>query len=192
MHPFLVLREEEPPTVNGRTLVARIATYDRIYQVSPTLRERVRRGAFKAPMARPTGVLRYRHLGERPGDQDDLASVHGLLTALREDGDSVIAELEVFEGSDGDKILRLAKSGAIGGVSMAAVITDSARGRDGVNDVRRISAVNGVSLTPTPAYDDAKVLALRELESGRAARIEQARKELAAARALLSGLGSSL
>lgn len=188
MHPFLVLREETPPTVDGRTLTARILTYDRVYTPAPRLRERVRRGALKGPLARPAGVLRYRHAGERPGDADDLASVHGLVTALREQDGAVVADLEVFAGPDGDKLLRLAESGAITGVSMAAVIAESTIGRDGITDIRRISEVNGVSLTPTPAYDDARVLALREARAGRDERIRHARDELQAARALLAGL----
>lgn len=188
MLPFLVLRETEPPTLNGRTLTARIATYGRVYEPSPSLRERVVKGAFKAPLARPTGVLRYRHAGERPGESDDLSAVHGLLVALREEGDAVLADLEVFDGQDGDKILRLADSGAITGVSMAAVVAESTKGRDGIVDIRRISHLHGVSLTPTPAYDDARVLALREQNAGRAERIARARAELDSARALLASV----
>lgn len=185
---FIVLRETEPPTLEGRTLTARIATYGRVYQPSPSLRERVVRGAFKAPLARPTGVLRFRHSGERPGESDDLSNVHGLLVGLREEGNSVLADLEVFDGADGDKILRLADSGAITGVSMSAVVSESTKGRDGIVDIRRISHLHGVSLTPTPAYDDAQVLALREHEAGRAERIARARQDLDRARALLAGL----
>lgn len=160
--PLLVLREEAPPEVSGRTLVCRVATYGRVYTISPTLRERVLKGAFKSPLARPGGVLRYRHAGERPGDSDDLSMVHGLVTALREEDGAVFTDVDVFPGSDGDKILRLADSGAITGVSMSAVIAESTRSRDGVVDIRRISQFNGISLTPSNAYDDAQVLALRE------------------------------
>ena len=158
MPDYVVLRESTPPAVDGRTLTARIATYGRIYTPTPTLRERVTRGAFKAPLARPSGVLRYRHNGERPGDTDRLDDVHGLVVGLREDGDAVLAELDVFPGPDGDKILRLADSGAITGVSMAAVIAESSKGADGVVSITRISNLNGVSLTPSPAYEDARVL----------------------------------
>lgn len=192
MSEFIVLRETEPPTLTGRTLTARIATYGRVYEPTPQLRERVARGAFKGPLARPSGVLRYRHAGERPGDQDDLASVHGLVVALREDGDAVIADLEVFHGSDGDKIIRLADSGAITGVSMAAVVAESTKGRDGITDIRRISQLHGVSLTPSPAYDDAQVLAIREqstrADREKAAGIAAARAELDTVRRMLDRL----
>ena len=49
MPEYVVLRESTPPAVDGRTLTARIATYGRIYTPTPMLRERVTRGAFKAP-----------------------------------------------------------------------------------------------------------------------------------------------
>ena len=158
MPNLLILRETTPPDVDGRTLTARIATYGRIYTPEPAKRERVIRGAFKSPMARPGGLLRYRHIGERPGDTDSLTDVHGTVTALREDGDAVLAELHVWETENGDKILRLVESGAVTGVSMAALIAESRVAPDGVNDIRRISSLNGVSLTPVPAYDDAQVL----------------------------------
>lgn len=185
MLPLLQLREEVPPTVDGRTLTARICTYDRVYQPTPTLRERIRPGAFRGPIARPAGVLRYRHAGERPGDGDDLSNVHGLVTALREEGGAVLADVHVWEGSDGDKILRLVESEAITGVSMSAVFADSARGRDGVLDVTRISHVNGISLTPTPAYDDAAVL--REQAAARRAAAEVEARANAAMREWLDG-----
>lgn len=187
MHPYLLLREDAPPVVEGRTLTCRICTYDKVYEPSASLRERVRRGAFKAPLARPSGILRYRHIGERPQDDDDLSSVHGLLVGLREEAGAVLADLEVFEGGDGDKLLALVRSGAITGVSMSAIIGESTRGRDGITDIRKVNTLNGVSLTPHPAYSDAMVLT-REQQRDRAQRIQRAREELEIARRMLVGL----
>ena len=172
-HPLIVLREEAAPTVDGRTLTARICTYDRVYTPEPRLRERIRRGAFKGPLARPAGVLRYRHRGERPGEEDDLANIHGVVVALREDGPSVLADLQVWDGPDGDKILRLVESGAVTGVSMSAVYAEAAKGGDGVLDVTRISQINGVSLTPSPGFDDAAVLRERQERQARRAAIQR-------------------
>ena len=185
MPEYVVLRESTPPEVDGRTITARIATYGRIYTPTPTLRERVVRGAFKSPLNRPGGVLRYRHNGERPGETDSLADVFGVVTGLHEDGDAVLADLEVFPGPDGDKILRLVEKRGVTGVSMAAVVAESAKGPDGVLSITRISSLNGVSLTPQPAYDDAQVLALREARQAQAAAAAQARADIAALRASL-------
>ena len=84
----LILREDfddtTAPTVTGRTLTIRIATYGRVYRIGQAgrtvLRERIQPGAFKAPLARPTaagGVLRFRHAGERPGEPDELSIYTG-------------------------------------------------------------------------------------------------------------------
>ena len=172
---FLILREDAAPQADGRTLICRIATYGRVYRPNPTLRERVLRGAFRGPLARPNGVLRYRHAGERPGDSDDLGLVHGIVRGLHEDGDHVLADVDVFPGPDGDKILALVGSGAVTGVSMAAVVADRAMAADWVVDIRRITQLNGLSLTPSPGYDNAGVLALREQPRVSPARLAQER-----------------
>lgn len=176
----LILREDltdTPPTVDGRTLTIRIATYDRIYRVGRAngrvLRERIRPGAFREPLARPRGALRFRHIGERPGDDDSLANFYGVMTTLREDNGALIGDFEVFPGEQEDKLLRLVQTGTITGASMAAVIRTSKRTPDPggvINDITRIGAIDGVSITPANAYDDARVLAVREHDPDAAAR----------------------
>lgn len=166
MNRRLILREtlDAPPTVNGRRLTTRIATYGRIYNIGNGL-ERIRRGAFKDALSRPRGALRWRHHGERPGDDDTLENFYGVMTALREDGDAVVAEFDVFDGPREDKLLRLVTSGAVTGVSMAAVVRESERLSSPagmVTEITRIGHLDGVSITPAPAYDDAQVLAVRE------------------------------
>lgn len=181
----LILREDltdTPPTVAGRTLTIRLCTYNRVYTIGragrTVLRERILPGAFREPLARPRGALRFQHIGERPGDSDSLANFYGVLTALREDGGTVVGDFEVFEGPAEDKLLRLVETGAITGASMAAVIAGSRPARDPagpLTDVTRIRHLDGVSITPKPAYDDAGVLAVRERAqddtAARAARI---------------------
>lgn len=163
----LILREsieDAPPTISGRTLTTRIATYGRTYNIGPHL-ERIRRGAFKDAMSRPRGALRWRHHGERPGDDDTLENFYGVMTALREEGDQVIADFEVFPGPREDKLLRLVSSETITGVSMAAVVRESQKintPAGPVIEITRIGHLDGVSITPSPAYDDAKVMAIRE------------------------------
>jgi len=179
-----ILREsdfaEHPPTITGRTLTIRLATYNRIYEVGRVgktiQRERILPGAFRAPLARPAGTggyLRFRHDGERPGDRDTLDSVHGFCTALREVDGSIIGDYSVCEGAREDKLLQLISSGAIRGASMTALISDFKPSRDAagpVRDITRVTSIEGASITPKPAYDDAAVLALREADPETAAR----------------------
>jgi hypothetical protein len=170
----LILREDltdTPPTIAGRTLTVRLATYDRVYTIGQkgrqVLRERILPGAFKEPLARPRGALRFRHRGERPGDDDTLGNFYGAMTALREEGGAVIADFEVFAGEAEDKLLRLVQTEAITGVSMSAVVAGSRPARDPrgpITDLTRIRTIDGASLTPSPAYDDAGVLAIREMD----------------------------
>lgn len=171
----LYLRESEPPTVDGRTIVARIATYGRVYTPTPTERERIQRGAFKAPLARPSGLVRYRHVGERAGDVDDPQFVYGAVKALREDGDAVIAECVLADNARSDHLLSLVRSGAMSGVSMAATVAQSRTAPDGVHEILRVATLHGVSLTPDPAYADAQVVALRDVEAATRTRIDAER-----------------
>lgn len=168
----LILREDltdAPPTVEGRTLTIRLCSYGRIYTIgrngTKAIRERILPGAFKEPLARPRGALRFRHKGERPGEDDDLSNFYGALVGLREEGDSVIGDFEVFAGPSEDKLLRLVETGAITGASMSAVVAESRNSRDPagpLTDIARIRHIDGASITPTPAYDDAGVVAIRE------------------------------
>jgi HK97 family phage prohead protease len=164
----LILREsldDAPPTVVGRRLTTRIATYGRIYSIGGGRRERIRRGAFKDALSRPRAALRWRHYGERPGDDDPLENFYGVMTALREDGDALVADFDVFPGDREDKLLRLVATGTVTGVSLAAVIRESQKvstPTGPVDEIARFGQLDGVSITPSPAYDDAKVLAVRE------------------------------
>lgn len=164
----LILREsldDAPPTVTGRRITTRIATYDRIYRIGGGRQERIRRGAFKDALSRPRAALRWRHEGERPGDEDPLENYYGEMIALREVGDALVGDFDVFPGEREDKLLRLVTSGTVGGVSLAAVIRESQKIRTPsgiVEEVTRFGRLDGVSITPTPAYDDAEVLAVRE------------------------------
>lgn len=198
----LLLREEydeaSAPVANGRTLTIGLFTIGRVYTIGrkggKALRERIVDGAFKGPMARPSGVLRYRHIGERDGEDDSLDNIHGVMTRMWQDGDRVLSDWEVFPGETGDKILRIAP--AVKGASISAIVRESRRTSDArgeLTEILRVSAFNGASLTPTPAYDDAAVLAVREkdqapdpmAESHRKAAVDAERAAIAEARRLL-------
>lgn len=183
---LLFLREDATPTINGRTLVARVCTYDKPYTVGKA-RELIKPGAFKSPLARPGGLLRYRHVGERAGDVDDPTLVYGTVRVLREADGGLIAEAEVLEGDRGDQLLALATSGAIKGVSMSALVGESHMVRDAAGPLREVTRINqfyGISLTPSPAYPDAGVTMVREDALARDVdKLKAARAELAAFRA---------
>lgn len=173
----LILREsldDQPPTVSGRHLTIRIATYNRVYDIGRGQRERILRGAFKDAQSRPRGALRYAHRGEHEGEIDSLDNFHGVMTNVTEEGDHVIAEFDVFEGPTEDKLLRIVNAGAVRGASLAAVIRESRMTRTPAGPVREITRfgqLDGVSITPSPAYDDAEILAVRERLQAREARI---------------------
>jgi phage head maturation protease len=183
----LVLREEyspdDRPTLAGRTLTIRLATYGRVYSTGragrTVLRERIAPGAFKEPLARPRGVLRFRHKGEHPGEADDLDNFYGVMTGMAEKDGAVYADFEVFSGDREDKLLKLVSSGSITGASMAAVIKADRKVRDSagpLTEITRIGEVNGASITPQNAYDDAEVVAMRETAPEEARRAVQARE----------------
>lgn len=175
----LILREsldDAPPIVTGRRITTRIATYNRVYRIGGGRQERIRRGAFKDALSRPRAALRWRHHGERPGDDDPLENYYGELVALREDGDALVGDFDVFPGEREDKLLRLVTSGTVRGVSLAAVIRESQPVRTPtgmVEEIARFGRLDGVSITPEPAYDDAEVLAVRD---ARRARVDNERQ----------------
>ena len=196
----LILREQytpdELPTVAGRTLTLRLATIGRMYRPvtgQRAKRERIEAGAFREPLARPRGVLRFRHRGEHPGEPDDLDNFHGVMTALREESGAVMGDFELFEGPREDKLLRLVEQRAVTGASMSAIVAESRQLRDDAGpftSIVRIRQVNGASITPAPGYDDAGVVAMREADPGRAQQLRAAadaeRAALQATRALLA------
>ena len=185
----LVLRESEPPTVAGRTLTVRVATYGRVYRVGSG-RERVAVGAFRGPIARPAGVLRFKHQGERPGESDDPLFILGAVRALRDVSGSLLADVEVLSGERGDHLIALVESGTIRGASMSALVSGQQMVRDAdgpLREIQRVSSLAGLSITDVPAYDDAGVLALRDAET--AARVESLRVARAEMRAWVAGRG---
>lgn len=185
---LLHLRESDAePTVQGRTLTVRLCTYDKIYTPERGKRERVRAGSWKAPLARPSGLVRFRHVGERPGDLDDPQYIYGPVTVLREVDGTIVAEGDIVTGDRGDHLLALVESKALRGASMSAVVSGSQVTRDGIRDITRIAAFNGFSLTPKPGYDDAEVLALREtMRVPDVEKLQRARAEAVAIRAQLT------
>ena len=180
MAELWIRREEyqDPPAVEGRTLTLRLATYGRTYTIgrngSRIMRERILGGAFKGPMARPSGVLRFRHIGEKDGDTDSLDNIYGTILRMWQDGDEVLSDWYVEEGDKGDKILRLAPH--IRGASISAKVAESRRAGDGATEIQRFSQFYGASLTSQPAYDDAGLVAMRQANAEAILREQEANR----------------
>lgn len=147
----------------GRTLDVRIVPYGVTAEVSdggPTYREMWMPGAFadqvrgaQAGRARQVYV-NYRH---RQGIQDVL----GNGTMLREASDGFYGTFELHDTPEGDKALTLVRNGVLTGVSLEAFAKKTVKAANGVVQRAKGHLVN-IALCPTPAYETAGVLAVRE------------------------------
>ena len=99
-------------------------------------------------------VANYEHQG-------GLGGVVGHAVALRDSTDGFHGSFVLHDTPDGEKALLMVKQGVLGGVSLEAAPVKNVRTRDGV--VQRIKAnLRAVALTRFPAYQNARVLAVRE------------------------------
>jgi HK97 family phage prohead protease len=157
-------------TVKGRTIDLIAVPYDTPEWVSGpagAYRESFARGAF-AKFTRddiaPRVHLRYEH---QPGVP------YGRAMQLREDTHYLRASMKVTRGLDADRLLAQVEDGDIRGVSIGFV---PGRDSDDIDAdgplVRRLTVkhLEEISLTESPVYAEATVLAVRaERERGRAA-----------------------
>lgn len=117
-------------------------------------------GAF-ADQVRAAGVGRANKVWLNFEHRDDLLSQVGHGMALREEADGFHGTFELHDDIVGQKALLLVREGVVDGVSLEAKPLKSVRGSDGV--VRRVKAhLYGLALTRFPAYQNARVLAVRE------------------------------
>jgi uncharacterized protein len=147
----LALEERE----DGRTLTGLAVPYDTPTKIG-NYEETFRRGAFAD--ADPDQVpLLAQH------DREQLPI--GRATSLTERSDGLEVELRVSKTALGDDVLALVHDGAVTGISVGFVPVE-----DSWNELRtqvdRIKAkLVELSLTAFPAYDQAKILAVREAVS---------------------------
>lgn len=147
---------------DGRTLVLACVPFD-----SPTMvddgdgpyMESFQRGAFKHITQAANRVeLRYAHR------QD--GAPYGFGLDLIEDPKHLIGRFRVAPSERGDQVLALVRDDQLNGVSIGYVPGQSEEGtdRDGRRMVHRVRVkqLAEVSLTPSPAFHGAAVLALRE------------------------------
>ncbi len=144
-------------TADGRTLDVLAVPFDRPTNVGPYV-ETFKRGAFAKTIT------------ERP-EKVKLLALHeerslplGAAKVLREDAEGLFASMRVSKTRAGDEALELIADGALDSVSIGFVPVRSEWSRDRTAVERREVKLLEISLVAYPAYDDAKVLALREQE----------------------------
>jgi HK97 family phage prohead protease len=89
----------------------------------------------------------------------DWGQLLGAATAIRDDGARVTASFKVARGPAGDQALAEAEDGALDGLSVGLDITDYDAADDGVYDVN-LATMHETSLTPRPAFDDARLISV--------------------------------
>lgn len=146
---------------DGRNLEARIVPYDTVATVSDggqPYKEMFMRGAFTPQLNAANRVdvlLNFEH-------HQSIGDVVGRGTSLQDGADGLYGTFRVLDHADGDKALELVNAGVLGGMSVEFVALRS-KTVDGV--VQRQSArVRNVALCRSPAYEDARVLAVRQKE----------------------------
>jgi HK97 family phage prohead protease len=143
--------------VTDRTITLLVAPYGTDTHLGGGVRERITRGAFGEPD--PTKVvLKLETAANHQGP------VIGRAMAFTETDAGLEATFKVSATQAGDDALVLAADGAVG-ASAGMMILDASPDRDGVMELRRAD-LREVTLTGTPAYQEATVLAVRSAQEG--------------------------
>lgn len=149
---------------DGRTILGRCAPYDVVTDVEDggaVYREVIRHGAFRKAAKAPNRVpLVFEH-------RTDLGNEIGRATELREDADGLYGVFRAHSSMLGDHGLEIIRSGAVTGLSIAAVLHPAgSRLVDGVVE-RRLLLLDHVAVTAIPAYPGAEITAIRSGEARR-------------------------
>lgn len=91
--------------------------------------------------------------------QHDAAQAVGYATSLEETDEGLIASFRVARGAEGDRALSLAEDKVLDGLSVGIGNGGKFRQKDGIN-FAVAAPLQEISLTPTPAFDSARVLAV--------------------------------
>jgi HK97 family phage prohead protease len=146
---------------DGRTVDVRIAPYNVAATVAdpPDFRpykERFAPGAFERQVSAPDRVRVWLNFEHEQG----IRGIVGHGVSLRDGADGLDGSFRVHDNTDGDKTLSLVREGLLTGVSLEF---RALRSRHVGGVVERVRAhIDRVSLCRTPAYSDARVLAVRE------------------------------
>lgn len=153
----------------GRTIAGIVVPYDTVAMVSdggPAYKESFARGSFKRTIQHrgPRVKLLYQHNAREP---------IGRALTLREDPEGLYGEFRVSNIPDGDHALELVRDGVLDSFSVGFTGIKSEK-RNGVV-VRTEVALREASLVTFPAYEDARITAVREALAGMS---EEERMEL--------------
>lgn len=145
---------------DGRTIAgiaAPFGTPTTIRDNLGTYTEIIERGAF-ARTIKERGPARVKLLAQH----DAAAFPIGRATMLREDAGGLYAEFRVAETPRGDEALQLVKEGALDGLSIGFAVLRDAWTNDPTTRHLLEAKLLEVSLVSWPAYDQARVTAVRE------------------------------
>ncbi|MFJ9125710.1 HK97 family phage prohead protease [Streptomyces sp. NPDC102340] len=118
--------------------------------------ERFARGAFAKSIAARAGKIRLKSL------HSEVMPV-GVATDLEERDDGLYGTFRLYDTPEGHAARQRAQEGVYGGLSIEFRPMAEERAKDGVTEVRE-AALHAVALELDPAYDGARVLAVRSAE----------------------------
>lgn len=148
---------------DGRTVAGIAVPFDSpadITDVQGSYIERFRFGAFARTIEQRS------HRVKALVQHDRRRMPLGRASLLREDAGGLYAELHISKTVEGDEVLELARDGALDGLSIGFRPVED-RWDTHRTEVERLAVrLDEVSLVAFPAYDDARVLAVRHTPEG--------------------------
>lgn len=140
---------------DGRTVAGIAAPFDQVTRIGGGHDEVIVRGAFA------------RTIAER-GDRVKFLALHnyeamplGRAVTLREDAAGLYGEFRVSKTTAGDEVLELIRDGALDGLSIGfTTITERWNAKSSVRELHEVR-LHEVSAVTFPAYDGARILAVR-------------------------------
>lgn len=150
-------------TVNadGRTIVGLAVPFNvptEIHDINGSYREQFAPGAFTRTIAE-RGPSKVKLLLQHNSQKLPI----GRAVSLTETPEGLVCELRVSNTPDGDLALELVKDGALDGLSIGFQPINQATERDGLVTRTEVKLLE-ISLTGFPAYDNARVAAVRSNE----------------------------
>jgi HK97 family phage prohead protease len=119
-------------------------------------------GAF-ADQVRAAEVGRAKKVYVNFEHRQDLQSLIGHGLTLRESADGFYGSFALHENADGDKALMLVREGVLDGISLEVPSRTLKSVRTAAGIVQRVKAhLNGIALCRFPAFQNSRVLAIRE------------------------------
>lgn len=139
---------------DGRTITGLAVPFDTEIEIIPGFREKIARGAVNLDIM---PALFYRH-----------SEPIGVITAMSEHADGLMIEARVSDTALGRDAATLARDGAIKSLSIGFFereYTDETTDDGATLRTQHSIDLREVSLVPVPAYEDAKITAVREAQT---------------------------